>query len=213
MVREPAESDRRMILQLRDAVVFQRLPVVLLDQRRGWADSWWPGMSRRPCAIRFHGNADFQNSVAVRRLPDSSDAFVLEQVHPLAVDAEFELLAGNEGADAEFWIENVYSPSAGKMWRTSIPPRVPNGNPSSDDSVRCRWGRDRSFPSASSSRRRPCGRSSPRRSRRIPAESERSSTSRRCCRSLWPNRPAAAASRHRLRCRAGRGWHWRIRCG
>ena len=30
----------------------------------------------------------------------------------------------------KFWIENLYSPSAGKSCRATMPPRVPNGMPS-----------------------------------------------------------------------------------
>ena len=74
-------------------------------------------------------------------------------------------------------------------------------------STRGRWPR-----SATSSSRPPCGRCAPPPSCTTRAASARSSASRRCCRSRWPNRPAAAASWRRSADRADREWRWRTRC-
>ena len=124
-----------------------------------------------------------------------ADALVLEEVRALAVDDELELLAGNEAADAEVLDrELVFAVGREVVPRASCRRACRAAAPRCAGSATYRPARDRSPRSASSSSRPPCGRRAPPPSCTTRAASARSSANRRCCRSRWPNRPAAAAS-------------------
>src|SRR5207237_2295418 len=93
----------RVVLQLGNRVVLERLPIVLPDHvqartvvRREKRRADKP----RACLHRYR---DLEDAIArvARHALAQADALVLEEMRALAVDDNLELLAGNEAADAE----------------------------------------------------------------------------------------------------------------
>ena len=99
----PEEPYRGVILQLRDAVVFERLPIVLLDHVKTGPEVRGQEGGAHLARASLHRDCHFQDSVALicSHSLTCSHALVLEQMRSLAVDDELELLAWNEAADPE----------------------------------------------------------------------------------------------------------------
>src|SRR6266852_4588962 len=97
------EADRRVVLQLRNRVVLERLAIVLPDHVQARTVVGREERRADEARSRFHRDRYFEDAVARvgRHALAQSDALVLEEVRALAVDDDLELLAGNEAADAE----------------------------------------------------------------------------------------------------------------
>ena len=93
----PQKTDRRVILQLRDAVVLQRLSVVLPDRVEAGSVVGRQERGAHHPRARFHRDGHVQGPIALTgHALARSDALVFEEMRALAVDGELELLAGNE---------------------------------------------------------------------------------------------------------------------
>ena len=95
-------SDRRIILELRDGIVLERLAIVVADDVEAGAIVGGDERRTHEARASADGDGDLERSVRFRRHPHrEADAPVGPDVRALAVDDERELLAGNEAADAE----------------------------------------------------------------------------------------------------------------
>ena len=97
----PHEAHCGVILQLGNAIVFERLSLVLPDQIETG-----PVVRRQKCSAyrvpaSFHRDGNFQGSIALAHALIQAHANVIEQMRSLAVNEEFQLLAGNIFAKAE----------------------------------------------------------------------------------------------------------------
>ena len=108
----------------------------------------------------FHRDRNIDGAVVLRRHSlAQAHADVIEQLDPLAIDEEFQLLVRDILAETEVLHRKLVLAVGREMWRTSIPPRVPKGSPSMCWFCEYRRARCRPPPSATSSSRRPCARS------------------------------------------------------
>ena len=101
--RDAQEADRRVVLELRDAVVLERLPIVLLDHVEAGPEVRRQERGADCPRARLDRHRDFEDAVALipRHPLAQTDTLVLEQVRALAVDDQLELLARNEAANAK----------------------------------------------------------------------------------------------------------------
>jgi hypothetical protein len=127
------EADGRVVLQLRDRVVLERLAVVLPDDVEArtvvGGDRKVAPTSREPART---GTVTSSVPSVSAVMPTATPTPRYGQTcarSPSMMSASCS--PGTKLPMPKFWIENRYSPSAGKSWRATMPPRVPNGIPSS----------------------------------------------------------------------------------
>src|SRR5262249_48322197 len=96
------ESNDRIILQLGDGVVVERLPLKFLHDIEAGAIVRLEKRHADDVRAGFDRNRDIDRAVvfALHAL-GQSDADVVQQFHPFAIDEKFELFTRHVGADAE----------------------------------------------------------------------------------------------------------------
>ena len=97
----PQKTDYGVILQLRDAGIVERLSFVLLDEIKAGPVVRCQKGGAHHVRTGFHRDLHIDGAVALSSAFPQPHANVIGEAHSLAVNDEFQLLAGNVFTDAE----------------------------------------------------------------------------------------------------------------